>query len=54
MTLRDKINEVIKDENNPWTEVARQSNSVAFQEVIEMIYVIYKDIEKIKNHLGIK
>jgi len=47
MILREKINEVLKNENNT-------SNNFSIQEIINMIYVIYKDIEKIKNHLEIE
>ena len=47
MTLRDQINEVLKQDKP-------NNNHYHHSEVVKMIYVLYKDIEKIKHHLGIK
>jgi len=46
LRVREKINEVLK--------INDKSNLYNIPEVIGMIYVIYKDIEKIKKHLGIE
>jgi len=47
MTLRDKVNEVLKENKN-------NNGCIQWTEIVKMIYVVYKDIEKIKNHLEIK
>ena len=47
LTTRQQINEVLKiNENN--------KDYIHISEVVNMLYVVYKDIEKIKSHLGIK
>jgi len=43
---RNEINEVLK------TDI--QMNGFTMNEIISMIYTVYKDIEKIKKHLGIE
>jgi len=48
MTRNKMINEILK--NDPNFKIGMLTISMC----IEMIYVIYKDIEKIKNHLGIE
>jgi hypothetical protein len=46
MSTRDMVNEILKTD--------RKNNGIVdTSEVIKMIYVIYKDIEKIKQHLKI-
>ena len=47
MNSRDMANEITKTNT-------KNNSIVAYYEIIEILYVIYKDIEKIKNHLKIK
>ena len=47
MNSRDMVNEILKINTN-------NNGMITYSEIIHILYVIYKDIEKIKSHLGIK